>query len=207
MHFVLYNNTSLHIQVPKDYDNVNIINGCSDEVYYQLVDLLHESFKERLNDNLNFDCATFSLEELKKETSNGIIITAHNDTQPLGMVFLLLKGTGEKRYGCHEYLAVLPAAKQGGIATSMQHIMVEIASDLDLLMLTSSTATTAVSSVKWHKKNGFIPFRVSKHEGKNYLSYHFFKPIRNSLFLVIIRFLSPITLCLSRIILSKNFVI
>lgn len=202
MHFVLYNNTSLHIQVPKDYDNVNIINGCSDEVYYQLVDLLHESFKERLNDNLNFDCATFSLEELKKETNNGVIIAVYQESSLVGMCYLLLKRVGRRQYGCHEYLAVSTKVKRGGIATSMQTVMVEIAKNMGLIMLTSSTATTAESSVKWHIKNGFIPFRVSKHGGKTYTSYHFFKPISYNLLLFVIKWLSPITLCLSKLIIK-----
>lgn len=198
MRFVVFNNTNKQIKSPIGCDNVDMVMGCNDAIYQRLLDLLHDSFKERLDQNLNFDCASFNMEELKSATNNGVIITAYRDTLLVGMVYLLLKGTGRRRYGCHEYLAVSPEAKHGGVASSMQNVMVGIAKEMGLLMLTSSTATTAESSVKWHLKNGFIPFKVVRHVGKTYTTYHFFKPIRRSFMLYLIKVLSPITLRLSK---------
>lgn len=199
MVFFIYNTSKEQIVAPSGIDNVNVVNGCNDDIYHSLLILLHDSFKERLDQNLNFDCASFNMEELKNATNNGAIITAYQNSSLVGMVYLLLKGTGRSQYGCHEYLAVSPEVKHGGVATSMQNVMVGIAKDMGLLMLTSSTATTAESSVKWHIKNGFIPFKVARHVGKTYTTYHFFKPIRRSFMLYLIKLLSPITLRLSKL--------
>lgn len=202
MRFVVYNNTNKQIKASSRGDNVEVINGCNDGIYHCLVDLLHDSFKERLDQNLNFDCASFNMDDLKRATNNGVIIATYQDALLVGMCYLLLKSIGRWQYGCHEYLAVSPKVKRDGIATSMQTVMVEIAKGMGLKMLTSSTATTADSSVKWHIKNGFIPFRVSKHGGKTYTSYHFFKPISHNLLLLVIKLLSPVTLRLSKMILK-----
>lgn len=199
MRFVVFNNSNKQFKLSTQGNSVEVVNGCNDDIYESLLDLLHDSFKERLVQNLNFDCASFNLEELKSATNNGVIITAYQGSSLVGMVYLLLKSRGRIQYGCHEYLAVSQDVKRGGVASSMQAVMVEIAKDMGLLMLTSSTATTADSSVKWHVKNGFIPFRVSKHIGKTYISYHFFKPIRNTLLLHAIKYLSPITLRLFKL--------
>lgn len=162
--------------------------------------LLYDSFEERLANDINFDCASFTDDELKFLTSPGIIITIWDYEVLVGSVFLGI----QRRYsffkcGFHEYLAVKPNNKNTGIGTKLQNVVVNVAKALDLDIILSSTAIPADSSVRWHKKNGFIPYKTSSYEGRNYQSYNFIKPVGKGALVGFLTIIAPLTLFVSKI--------
>jgi len=161
--------------------------------------LLHDSFQERLANNLNFDCASFTDAEYKEISSVGNIITIWKDEVLVGAVFLGVQMRFSFiKCGFHEYLAVKSENKKSGIGTMLQKVVVNVAKALDLDILLSSTAIPAISSVNWHKKNGFIPYKITSYEGRNYSSYNFIKPVSKGMIMYISRAIAPITLFFSR---------
>ena len=111
--------------------------------------LLHDSFQERLANNLNFDCASFTDAEYKTKSSVGNIVTIWEHDVLVGTVFLgIQRRLSFIKCGFHEYLAVKSDNKKSGIGTMLQEVVVNLAKALDLDILLSSTAITAISSVK-----------------------------------------------------------
>lgn len=163
--------------------------------------LLHDAFKERLDEHINFDCATFTDDDYKKLSSDGNIITIWNEDILVGTVYVGIHlRFGKLKCGFHEYLAVKSDIKKSGIGSRMQSIVVELANALDLDILLSSTAMPATSSVNWHKKNGFIPYKITHYDGRNYNSYNFIKPIKKKLVVRTLVLVSPLTLFISKIL-------
>lgn len=150
--------------------------------YEEVVTLLHESFSERLEQGLNFACATFTCDELIKHISkNAIAIGAYDDTDKLvGIVFLnhiRQKFNGIIRYANHEYLAVSSTMKGRGVGTLLFKELKNIAKDLNLDFVLSNTADRAESSIRLHKKNGFITYGKCHYPNRTYDSYNFCCPI------------------------------
>lgn len=162
--------------------------------------LLHDSFQERLANNLNFDCASFTDAEYREKASDGNIITIWDDDILVGTVFLgIQRRFSFIRCGFHEYLAVKSDNKKSGIGTMLQSIVINVAKALNLDVLLSSTAIPAISSVKWHRKNDFVPYKITSYEGRNYSSYNFIKPINQGVVSCLLRWIAPITLFMSKI--------
>ena len=162
--------------------------------------LLHESFQERLANDLNFDCASFTDEEYEKLSSKGNVITIWDNDILVGTVFLGIQiRFSFIKCGFHEYLAVQSDNKNSGIGKKKKKVVVNIAEALNLDVLLSSTAIPAISSVNWHKKNGFLPYKISSYDGRNYKSYNFIKPVRKNLLVKFLITITPLTLFVSKI--------
>jgi ribosomal protein S18 acetylase RimI-like enzyme len=152
--------------------------------YEKILQLIHQAFKERLDDNIRFLCATFSVNDLKEATKNGIIITLWDDDTIIGCVTLNFKEKKGVKYGSQDYLAVHPSYKRIGIGKMLLDKLVQVANQYNLPFITSTTSEKAQSSVKWHKKNGFKIFLYSSYADTNYYSYWFVKPLKTNLFLL-----------------------
>lgn len=146
--------------------------------YEKILDLIHIAFKERLDENIRFVCATYSIEDLKESTKNGTIITLWENEVIVGCVTLNLKQKKGVKYGSQDYLAVHPSYKRKGIGLMLLNKLVEIASAYKLPFITSTTSEKAISSVNWHEKNGFRKFLYASYSNTNYYSYWFVKPLR-----------------------------
>ena len=139
------------------------------------------------------------MQNIKEISSVGNIITIWKDEVLVGAVFLGVQMRFSFiKCGFHEYLAVKSENKKSGIGTMLQKVVVNVAKALDLDILLSSTAIPAISSVNWHKKNGFIPYKITSYEGRNYSSYNFIKPVSKGMIMYISRAIAPITLFFSR---------
>jgi len=128
--------------------------------YARLLDVLHEAFRERLQENLNFGCATFNLEDLKRNTENAYVITVNDGQNLLGFVSLTIREKGGIHYGVHEFLSVSPKMKRKGIGSLLFNEVLLLAKKQNLMFISSTTSVKAISSVKWHLKNGFKIFRL-----------------------------------------------
>lgn len=152
--------------------------------------LLHEGFKERLEQNIDFGCATYTLEQYRENTRNSILLIALDDfDNPIGMITLTPKKRKGLNFGHVENVVVSPKIKKRGIMTALCSEMISVAKKRGMSFLTSTTATTATSSVKWHEKNGFVKLRKLKFKNRNYTSYYFVKPLKWNIVTVIIEML------------------
>lgn len=154
--------------------------------YARLLDVLHEAFRERLQENLNFGCATFNLEDLKRNTENAYVITVNDGQNLLGFVSLTIREKGGIHYGVHEFLSVSPKMKRKGIGSLLFNEVLLLAKKQNLMFISSTTSVKAISSVKWHLKNGFKIFRLLSYPSTNYYSFFFIKVINYNLFAMLI---------------------
>lgn len=162
---------------------VKVYNNDESTPYENISNLIHMAFKERLDNNIRFVCATYSIEDLKECTKNGIIITLWDNDVIIGCVTLNLKQKKGVKYGSQDYLAVHPLYKRKGIGQILLNKLVEIALVYNLPFITSTTSEKAISSVNWHKKNGFRKFLYASYSNTNYYSYWFVKPLKKHFWL------------------------
>lgn len=142
----------------------------------QVADLLHESFKERLDQGLNLGGATITADELLECKSKGEIFVAYSEgsKQLLGTVVIYLKrNLFGKEFWLHDFVGVSSAAKRLGIGSKLLEQCVIYAKTHNATYIESCTAVNAKSSVNWHLKNGFKIVKFASYKDKNYFSYIF----------------------------------
>lgn len=160
--------------------------------YPEISSLIRESFKERLDAGLNFGCATFSAKQLCDHVKNDYVFVAYDEDKIVGTVTISIKEKLGYKYGSHEFLAISNKMKGKGMATYIFQTVLEFAKEQELDFLTSTTAVDALSSIKYHKKNGFHIYRYDSFQSTNYYSYHFIRPIRKMLIFNYVLFRLPI---------------
>lgn len=147
--------------------------------FKEISQLLHDSFAERLKDGMNFGCATFTEDDVKRELSNATaVIGAYDNNELIGVVVLnyIIERFGLK-YANHQFLAVASHAKGRGVASKMFAEVYNIARENQLDFIKSYTAEGAKSSISYHLKNGFKIIGKYHQEGRTYDSYVFLCPI------------------------------
>lgn len=152
--------------------------------YEEIVSLMHDSFKERLDQGLIFTSCTMSVDEFKKRYSDGVIIVGFDKATNEMMAFYTFHLRADKKgikYGYLEQLAVSPKAKRSGIGTKMLAENCRIAATMGAKYMLSDTACGALSSVKWHHKNGFYTYELESYRSTNYWSYVFIKYLDESI--------------------------
>lgn len=151
--------------------------------YEEIVSLMHDSFKERLDQGLNFTSCTMSVDDFKKRYSDGVIIVGFDKATDEMMAFYTFHLRSDNKgikYGYLEQLAVSPKAKRSGIGTKMLAENCRIAASMGAKYMLSDTACGAISSVKWHYKNGFYTYELESYRSTNYWSKVFIKFLDDS---------------------------
>ena len=147
--------------------------------YQDIALLLQDSFAERLREGLNFSCAIYNEEDVKRSFSKATaIIGAYEESELIGIV--MLNQVASKfglRYATHENLAVASKSKGLGVASKMFLELCVTAKDNNLDFVLSDTAEGATSSVKYHLRNGFRLYGKRHFPGRNYNSVTFILPI------------------------------
>ena len=149
----------------------------------QVSSLLQESFEERRSQGIDFKCGHFSAEDVINEFKNGggyLLIATENNTM-VGTLSLIERQKGKFFYASHDNLAISNNMKGKGVARKMFEEAIRISKENEYDFLVSFTATNALSSVKYHKRVGFIIY--SKNFGNKYNSYSFIYPIKRLTFL------------------------
>ena len=114
--------------------------------YEEIVSLMHDSFKERLDQGLIFTSCTMSVDEFKKRYSDGVIIVGFDKATNEMMAFYTFHLRADKKgikYGYLEQLAVSPKAKRSGIGTKMLAENCRIAATMGAKYMLSDTACGA----------------------------------------------------------------
>lgn len=148
--------------------------------YEDVVELIHLSFKERINQGLHFTCSYMSVEQFQAKMNDGLVIVAYNKEsgQLLGTASThIYVDNCNHTYGYNEYLAVHPSVKHCGIGTLLLNKRLCILQERGAEYVISDTAVGAKSSVKWHLKNGFVIYGYRSFSGTNYYSYLFRKQL------------------------------
>lgn len=145
----------------------------------ELVLLFHESFQERLDQGLNFTCSFFTPEDLRRRSADNVVLVAidkDNENRLVGTVSFKKLSKNEAE---HLNLAVAPSYKHAGVATLLLKAFIDLAFQNGCDHIVSDTAEPAISSVKWHKKNGFYPFSLRSFGSTNYYSIIFRKQLKH----------------------------
>lgn len=147
--------------------------------YSELVTLLKDAYSERLEAGLNFACASFDSEDLKKHLSeNAIVFGAFKDGKLVGMNVLnsIRKKCGFK-FGTSEFGAIATSHKRQGIGYRLFLERIKEARKQKLDFILSDTAVPATSAILYHKKVGFIEYGHSHYPGRTYESINFILPL------------------------------
>lgn len=148
----------------------------SDITYQQIADLQHAAFEERLNQGLRFTCSVMTAEQFEAKMNDGYVFLALNEdsNELLGTVTIhLYTDKSSDLYGYHEFLAVSPLAKHSGVGISLAQAWQKLLLEKGAKYVLSDTACGAISSVKWHLKNGFKIIGLESYRSTNYWSYVF----------------------------------
>ncbi len=142
--------------------------------YEDVMKLIHASVQERLDQNINFVVARMSADEYKEKTKNSIVVVAYRNNELLGTACTtILKDKNGCNFAAEEMMYVSPNSKRGGIGSKMQKKRIEIAKENGCAYTISSTAEKALSSVKWHLKNGYNLVELRSYHNTNYYSKKF----------------------------------
>lgn len=149
------------------------------ELALQISSLLQESFEERRSQGIDFKCGHFSAEDVLsvlKTGCGGWQLVAFEDDTIVGTLSLIERKKGMFLYASHDNLAISNNMKGKGVASKIFEEALRISKENNYDFLVSFTATNAISSVKYHKRVGFIIY--AKNYGLNYDSYSFLYPLR-----------------------------
>lgn len=149
-----------------------------EQVFKDVLILLRDAFEERRSQGLNFKCGMFSIRDIENEfIGGGYLLLARDEKGKLvGTVSIIERHKAGLHYISHDNLAVSIGCQGKGVASMLFHEVLNIAKRENYDFITSFTATTADSSVKYHIKNGFVIYE--KTFGKGYDSYSFIYPLK-----------------------------
>jgi len=147
------------------------------ELASQVSSLLHESFEERRSQGIDFKCGHFSADDVINEfrSRGGFLLIASEDDKIVGTLSLIEREKGQFIYASHDNLAISSSMKGKGVARRIFEEALRISKENNYDFLVSFTAVNAISSVKYHRRVGFIIY--AKNFGINYDSYSFIYPI------------------------------
>ena len=148
-------------------------------VFESVSELLQDAFAERRKQGINFKCGMFSAQDVENEFVNrgGYLLLAINEKEQIvGTVSLIEHNKGGLRYVSHDNLAVSSLCKGKGVASNLFLEVLNVTKREGYDFITSFTATTADSSVRYHLKNGFVIYERTP--GKGYDSYSFIYPLK-----------------------------
>lgn len=149
--------------------------------YKQIIDLIHESFKERLAQGLKYTCSFMSEEDYIKNTQGGGVYVAIDTSNNIlaGTVTIKMHTDGKSQYGYMEYLSIKNEYKHKGVGS----LLLEHISETELIgcdYILSDTSTEADSAIRFHLKHGFNIIGLESYRSTNYWSYVFRKQLAPS---------------------------
>ena len=148
----------------------------TDISYKQIVDLLHDSFQERLEQGLHYTCSYITEEEYIQKTKGGSIFVAVDlETGDLaGTSTLNIYQDNKSKYGYMEYVAIANKYKHQGVGSLLlQRLRHEAVAKAGCHYILSDTSTKANSAVVFHLKNGFKIVGFESYRSTDYWSYVF----------------------------------
>lgn len=171
---------------------------------HDVVELIHLSFKERIEQGINFSCSNIGIPEFIERTKDGIVFLAiDNKTgELLGEATTRLRRNAKRQlFGENVYVAIHPKAKRRGIASALFKEQLAYLQLAKAEYIISYTAEKAASSVAYHLKNGFHIIGLRSFRDNDYYSFLFRYQIKKKTLLQ--RAYSSRFLCRIRFIVSS----
>ena len=143
--------------------------------------LIQEVYKERVDAGIDFTLSKITFEEYKniiqKEKKRVFVIP--NEGRLIGSAALAIrKDSFGRKYGGFSNAVVLKEYQGKGLGTKLFETRKREAIKEGCEYLYSSTAENAVSSIRWHKKNGWHLYGYGKQYGSKYFSCFFKYPLK-----------------------------
>lgn len=149
----------------------------SDTLYAEALELIHRSYDEHLKNGIEFTCSRFTLDDLKSKTKDGYITTAiGEDGRLAGFHFFSIRGSAAY---C-EFMTVSPDCKRRGVGTRIFDEEVGFLTRIGrrtVKCIIADTSVLAVSSVRWHIRNGYKIIGLASYGSTGYYSYVFRKQL------------------------------
>lgn len=143
--------------------------------YNDVAELLHESFKERLDSGLNMMGSFVDENMLEEMNSRGAIFVAYIEKEQrlVGCNVLTVNEWSDGIFGNHQFVGISSDFKRCGIGGVLFAKLLDYAKSCGCDYLTSTTSVKAKSSIAWHKKIGFKIYKYASYGCTNYFSYIF----------------------------------
>ena len=142
--------------------------------------LIQEVYKERVEAGIDFTLSKITFEEYEKKIRQDkkLVYIIHQDDLLIGSAALAIrKDKSGRRYGGFSNAVVLKEFQGQGLGTKLFEARKQEAKKEGCEYLLSSTAENAISSIRWHKKNGWLLYGYGKQFGSKYFSCFFKYPL------------------------------
>ena len=150
---------------------VEVLN--KDFPYEELYSIMRAAFQERVDQGLDFRHTRFSIEDLKKDLRNKVVIVARQLDGGENRIVGFQKISYSRDCLYAGLIAVSPECKRAGIGTMLFKKSKELAVDHGCKYMLAETSAKATSSVNWHLKNGYKKICFYSASNNNYYSYLF----------------------------------
>ena len=141
----------------------------------QIYDLIQYVYQERVKQGMNFWATTVGFDDFKKEyeRNSAVVFVAIDDNsgELLGSGTIYIRNNGKKKYAHMTNAVVLPNKRRCGIGSKLKEARHQFAIQNGCSYISCTTGVNAVSSVLWHKKNGYKI--IGKSYWLGYYSYRF----------------------------------
>ena len=149
-----------------------------------IFNLIREVYSDRKKEGIDFGLSKYSFEEYlaEVEKEKKIIFVAFDvySSELLGTASLTLRSDKKGvKYGGMTNCAVKRDCQSRNIGSKLIEALKEKAVEEKCFYLKSTTAVNAMSSVRWHLKNGYKKCGMGSSAKSNYYSYVFKMPLNN----------------------------
>lgn len=143
----------------------------------QIHDLIIVSFRDRIDNGLNFSLATSTFEQFEQYVLNNdshMFVAIDEESGILvGTSTLIIRRRQNCIYGHHGLWAIDPDYQGRGLGRALLDKEIDLARSLQLSYIESDTAVKAESSVRAHLKGGFRKCGYASFKFTNYYSFLF----------------------------------
>lgn len=142
----------------------------------EVIDLIHKSFEERLEQGIVMNPSSYTTESYQEEFPDAVTLVCVDKDQLAGMIAFGIK----PGYGSLYVIASGSDYKRQGVGSALFQKMEQILKEHDCEYIISDTSIHAKSSVKWHAKMGFRKVSLTSYKSTKYYSYMFRKDLTPS---------------------------
>ena len=143
--------------------------------------LIQEVYKDRVEAGIDFTLSKISFEEYENKVQHDkkMVFVIPQKNVLIGSASLAIrKDKFGRKYGGFSNAVVLKECQGRGLGTKLFEARKCKAIESGCIYLSSSTAENATSSIRWHKKNGWLLYGYGKHLDSRYFSCFFRYPLK-----------------------------
>ncbi len=142
-----------------------------------ITQLLHEGFRTRAEQGLNYLACTQSVETTKERVGDGLCLVAMLNDRLVGTATLHIENKKGKAYGHLSQITVSPECRGLGIARKLEDERERICREAKVECIYVDTSEKATDVINWKIRRGWQLIRLFSHNFTNYYSVGFRLPI------------------------------